>query len=237
MLLKHSFHPKNYVEFSTDSVSHRRELILFVGVFFRVPRDPGLIWTTMGWHSSTHVFFFLLSVLVRNVGSEGRLGLNPSSATYKPRKCEYLTSPYSHWIGSCLPIPLHLLPSALCLPSSSPLWFLSAPGTTGTHTQCCVYTKRPAWARLFLIVQDSAQRHFLRKSLIDNSIYSHPWPVIFYVIHVFVFLKAQIPIWNFPTSWFFCLLSVFPNWNESSWNLSYLVLCAVSPVSCSVPHI
>lgn len=95
MLPKHSFH-------SIGLCEPPQRVSFVCWLFFRVPRDLGLTSTNAGWHSSVHVFFVLLSVLVRNVGSEGRLGLNPSSATYKFCECEYFISLYSHWIGSCL---------------------------------------------------------------------------------------------------------------------------------------
>ena len=44
--------------------------------------------------------------------------------------------------------------------------------------------------------------HFLRKRFTDNPSIIIPMPLIFYSIYVFIFLKALIPIWNYPTYWF-----------------------------------
>ena len=120
------------------------------------------------------------------------------------------TSPYSHWIGSCLAfwphlLPLHTLPGSNHSSSSSP------PGITGAHTVKGCWQKGLLRAGMCLSFRAQLKCHFLRKSFTDNPMDSNLWPKVFYSIYVFISFKALIPIWNCPTYRLACLLPVFPN--------------------------
>ena len=52
---------------------------------------------------------------------------------------------------------------------------------------------------------------FWEGASLTAPIYSNLSTSHFYTIYVFIFFKALISIWNYPTYWFTCSLPVFPN--------------------------
>ena len=120
-----------------------------------------------------------------------------------------ITSPYSHWIGSCLAfwphLPLHILSGSNHSSSSSP------PGITGAHTVKDCWQKGLLGPGICLSFRAQLKYYFLGKSFTDNPMDSNLWHEVFYSIYVFISFKALIPIWNCPTYRLACLLPVFPN--------------------------
>lgn len=90
----------------------------------------------------------------------------------RPPSEETPNSLQARWCDSDLLRP-PLLSSAHCLPGSSHWSFLSDLRTSGVMHITGPLTKRSFQACFLLLVPDSAQMHFLRKRLTDNSIYKN----------------------------------------------------------------
>lgn len=124
------------------------------------------------------------------------------------------------------------------MPGSSHSSLLSALGESGVRHIPGPLTKRPAQAWLLLVIQDSAQMHFLRKSFNDNSIYKNHCPHHFLLYVIVHFLLSTHPLMELPH--LLMCLPAYCQFLKREWNSrdpACLALCAASPVPSSVTYI